>query len=360
MSGLKIDRVQRALCEPESMLTLKLPEWETLVRQARSADLMARLAATLHAKGLLNQVSPAPRAHFLSAQITTVAQTATVTREVTHIKKALAGTGVDIILLKGAAYVLSQSPAAHGRLFSDIDILVPKASLDAVEAALMLHGWASTHQNAYDQRYYRQWMHELPPLQHIKRDTMLDVHHTILPETARLKPDAAKLIAASRPVPGHPNVRVLAPVDMVLHSATHLFHNEEMSHGLRDLSDLDLLLRHHGAEPDFWGALMDRAAEIDLTQPLYNSLRYTHKILGTPLPPAVLAATEARANWRTPLMDALWLRALRTHHATCSDAFSNAALGLLYLRAHWLRMPPWLLAYHLSVKALRREENPAA
>jgi len=27
------------------------------------------------------------------------------------------------------------------------------------------------------------------------------------------------------------------------------------------------------------------------------------------------------------------------------------------VRAHWLRMPPLLLAWHLSVKALRREEE---
>jgi hypothetical protein len=29
----------------------------------------------------------------------------------------------------------------------------------------MLAGWAATHHDAYDQRYYRQWMHELPPMQ---------------------------------------------------------------------------------------------------------------------------------------------------------------------------------------------------
>ena len=32
----------------------------------------------------------------------------------------------------------------------------------------------------------------------------------------------------------------------------------------------------------------------------------------------------------------------------------------LYVRAHWLRMPPLLLAWHLGVKAVRRQEEPAA
>jgi hypothetical protein len=31
---------------------------------------------------------------------------------------------------------------------------------------------------------------------------------------------------------------------MVLHSATHLFYDGELNHGLRDLVDLDDLLRH--------------------------------------------------------------------------------------------------------------------
>jgi hypothetical protein len=66
-------------------------------------------------------------------------------------------------------------------MFSDVDVLVPRDRLADVEAALMLAGWASTNPSEYDQHYYRRWMHELPPLQHIRRQTVLDVHHAILP-----------------------------------------------------------------------------------------------------------------------------------------------------------------------------------
>src|SRR4029077_2269222 len=130
----------------------------------------------------------------------------------------------------------------------------PLDKLHEVEAALMLHGWFSTHDNAYDQKYYRQWMHELPPLQHNVRMSVLDVHHAILPPTSRLKPDSAKLLSAAQPIARMPGLRVLAPTDMVLHSATHLFHNEDLTHGLRDLADLDSLVRLFGAQADFWDA----------------------------------------------------------------------------------------------------------
>jgi hypothetical protein len=252
---------------------------------------------------------------------------------------------------------LAGLPAAKGRLFSDLDILVPKSALPAVESALMLHGWATTHHNAYDQRYYRKWMHELPPFQHIKRETVLDVHHNILPETARLKPKAELLLAAAVPAADAPDLLVLCPEDMVLHSMTHLFHNEELSHGLRDLSDIDLLLRHFGRAASFWPRLLERAEQLDLRRPLYYGLRYSEQLFGTP----VAAAMETAAAWAPPpplrlLMDGLWQRALRTPHSSAGDGYVPLARFMLYVRAHWLRMPPHLLAYHLTVKALRRKE----
>jgi hypothetical protein len=238
-------------------------------------------------------------------------------------------------------------------------VLVPHGGLPSVEAALMLRGWATGKTTAYDQRYYRRWMHELPPLRHISRQTWLDVHHAILPITARLKPDSAKLLAASRPVAGEPRLRVLAPVDMVLHSATHLFCNEDVGNSLRDLVDLDSLLREFASEEGFWPRLTVRARELDLPRPLYYALRYAVRVLGTPIPVQVLH--EAEIGRPPPLlrglMDALFLQTLQPDRAT--DRLASLARGSLYVRAHWLRMPLLLLAQHLTIKALRREAQKA-
>jgi len=240
--------------------------------------------------------------------------------------------------------------------------LVPRAALAQVEAALMLHGWATTHHHAYDQRYYRRWMHEIPPMQHIQRGTVLDVHHAIVPSTARLKPDAAKLLAASQPIDGDPRLRVLAPTDIVLHSAVHLFSNEELRSGLRDLADLDSLLRNFGHQSAFWDRLTTRARELDLARPLYYALRYTALVFATPVPPQALAAAEIGRPVRVlrGLMDALFLRALGPDHPLAGDRLTSLARRALYLRGHWLRMPAHLLALHLTVKALRRDEPNAA
>ncbi len=297
--------------------------------------------------------------HFDSAARLMEAQRAEVRRELGHLTRALAGLGAPVIVLKGAAYLAAGLPPGASRVFSDVDILVPKAALHEAESRLMLHGWIGTHDSAYDQRYYREWMHELPPMQHLHRGTTLDLHHNILPSTARLKPDGRLLIEGAAPLRGWPGLHVLGPADMVLHCATHLFMNEETSHALRDLSDLDLLLRHFGVDPAFWPLLTKRASLLDLERPLYYGIRHTAQVLGTPVPDDTMASIEAFAPAAPmrPLMDAIWHRALRCPHPSAAVSGSSAARSALYARGHWLRMPPWMLARHLTIKALRLHQR---
>jgi hypothetical protein len=345
-----------ALHDPAPLVSFSLRQWEAFILQGRRTNLLARIAVALDDHGLLDQVPAAPRAHLQAAKTLAQAQADSVRREVAYVERALSGTGIPVVLLKGAAYLMAGLPAARGRLFSDIDILVPQGALGNVEVRLLLHGWQTSKAHPYDQRYYRKWMHELPPLRHVKRQTMLDVHHAILPITARLKPESAKLLAASRALGGDPPLRVLAPVDMVLHSATHLFCNEDVGNNLRDLVDLDTLLRDFSKGESFWTRLTARAGELDLTRPLYYALRYAVRVLGTSVPSDVLREAEVGRPSRAlrPLMDALFLRTLIPGYAT--DRMASLARSSLYVRAHWLRMPPLLLAHHLTVKALRREE----
>ena len=328
-------------------------EWDLLLRQCASANLQARLYYLLRARGELERIPAPARRHLEWSRTVAERHSQAVRWEVAQIARALAELDTPLILLKGAAYALAGLPPAAGRLFSDIDILLPKDKLDDAESALMLHGWASTHLDAYDQRYYREWMHELPPMAHVQRGSAIDVHHAILPQTAPVHPDPAQLRAAAQAIPGQPGLQILAPPDLVLHSATHLFFDGELEHGLRDLVDLDGLLRHYGAAPGFWPALQERAQRLQLQRPLFYALRYTALLLHTPLPPEALAAAAPGRPGALllRLMDALYGRALLPAHASCGDAFTPTARFLLYIRANWLRMPPLLLARHLFHKA---------
>jgi hypothetical protein len=258
--------------------------------------------------------------------------------------------------LKGAAYVMADLPAAHGRIVSDVDILVPKERLADVERAFLDTGWKPLNENEYDDHYYRQWMHELPPLRHGARETCVDVHHTILPPTGRLHPDPRKLLEAARPLAGC-GFYVLAPEDMVLHSAAHLFQDGDLAGGLRDLVDLDSMFRHFGAsEAGFWDRLVPRARELQLQRPLFYALRFTHRLLKTPIPSSVMAkAAVDGPRWPvSPLMDFLVRRALLPPECDGTTVTAVLSRWLLYVRSHWLKMPPLLLMRHLAYKARRR------
>lgn len=345
--------ILQALRQPDALISLNLAEWDLLVRQARNANLLGHLHAVLEERGLLRQVPPQPREHLESACIIAARHIQAVQWEISLIRKAVAKIGVPVILLKGAAYVMAQLPLARGRLFSDIDIMVPKDSLNEIEAALMLHGWAATHHDAYDQRYYRIWMHELPPMRHIKRSTVIDVHHAILPETAYFRPAPEKLRAAAQTLDGYHDLKVFTPVDMVLHSAAHLFHEAELHNGLRDLVDIDSLLRHFSNLPSFWPELVERAEELGLVRILFYALRYSVLILHTPIPSDTMRAVEAGRPSRPTLalMDSLFTRALMPVHTSCSDRLTGFSRRMLYVRANWLRMPPLMLVRHLFHKA---------
>jgi hypothetical protein len=352
---------------PAAAAELDLPGWELLLRQAAGADMTPILLAVLEDAGLLDRVPKAAREHLEWARMAAARHAQAVRYEVRQIGRALSDLSLRLILLKGAAYAMAGLAPGRGRMFSDIDVLVPKERLAEVEAALMLHGWISTHHDAYDQRYYREWMHELPPMEHLRRGNVIDVHHAILPETAAQRPDPAKLRAAAVPVDnlpaGVPPVMVLAPQDMVLHSAVHLFWDGEFEHGLRDLLDLHRLLLAFGGEPGFWSALPARARELELARALFYALRYCRRLLGTPVPPEVEAALREDAPGRPLLwlMDRLFGRVLLPYHPSCEDRFSGLARFALYVRGNWLRMPPLLLARHLFHKAFlspRTEEAP--
>lgn len=350
------DLVIQSLKRPETVRTLSPAQWDLLLRQARRADLLARLAWLLRREGLF-EAAPAPAQALLrAAEILNAAQLLEVQRELAHVQAALAPLRLQPVLLKGAAYLAAEAPCIPGRSFNDIDLLVPKARINEVEAHLMMGGWVTTHLDDYDQRYYRQWMHEIPPMMHSDRGSVLDVHHAILPDTAHVQPDSRLLLADARPSATLPAFRVLSPVDMLLHSMTHLLHNDELSHGLRDLSDIDLMLRHHTEDAEFWRMLSERAEQLGLGRTLHQGLTAVVQVLGTPVPAGARASARrhAAAAWQDQATAWLWRQALRSPHASCRTWASAVAESLLYVRAHALRMPPGLLLRHLTIKAFKR------
>lgn len=351
-----------ALRDPATTRDLDARGWTELLSMARAEQLIGTLAERLK----IESVPPKIAEILAEARVNADYQRRSALWEADCARRALAGYGGKVVLLKGTAYVAAGLKAGEGRSIGDLDILVARQDLPEVEQALLAAGWEWVKPDPYDDAYYRDHMHELPPLIHKERDRMIDVHHTILPLTARRRPDPAGMLGAAIPLPPAGGVRgggeqsepygisgppaalpasgrgglyTLSPTDMVCHSAAHLFADGDLAGGLRNLWDIHCLLGEFSSA-EFWVQLRSRASQHQLSEPVERALRLAHQLYGTEIP----------TEWRG------WHRQDKCYVArlTARDGWGRPTRKFIrlifYIRSHWLRMPPLMLAWHLWTK----------
>lgn len=354
---LSLEALLAPVRDARVLLAASPDELMSVVNGLRRLRLLGRLAVAAEQSAVTDRLPRVVADQLRSARVAAAARARAALWELDRVAYALrARPGIPLVALKGAGYLLAGLPVAAGRSFADVDLLVPEDDLATVESTLRGSGWVSAELTPYDERYYRRWTHELPPLMHVERSLEVDVHHGILMPTARLKPSPALLFAASRSVPGS-RFRVLAPADQVLHAMAHLFYGSEMDAALRELLDIDGQLRHFAADgPGFWDGFWPRAEALGLGLPAYYGLRYSSRLLGTPVPPGVLEASRDAAPSAVivRLMDGIVPRVLLSQPLDARKVSDSLARGAAYLRSHWVKMPPLLLARHLSYKAWTR------
>jgi Uncharacterised nucleotidyltransferase len=325
----------KALSDPPYALGLNADQWTALLSMAHAERLTASLAWRLEGLPV-----PADVAAILSdAKASAEVQQIQALWEAEMARRALVSRGIPTILLKGTAYAAAGLGAGRGRLIGDLDILVARHQLDEAEAALLAAGWEWVKSDAYDDSYYREHMHELPPLIHRERDRMIDVHHTILPLTARVQPDAGALI--ERAVAVGNGLLALSREDMLLHAVAHLFADGDLAGGLRNLWDIDCLIREFSDAPDWWQRLHFASAQHGLTPYLSRALRLSHHLFDTPIDPWL--AWEARKG------DVFYLSRLLARNGWGQETRKILRFAF-YVRSHWVRMPPLMLARHLFTK----------
>lgn len=361
MMNLPADRsdiglLLNALRQPQTLLLLDPDGWDVLVRTARHARLLATLHARLDAAGLLPRVDALHARHLDSAMQLYRFRRQKAFSVLAALAPLMQDCARPVVLLKGSAYVMQQMPLCAGRIFSDVDIMVPKADLEDVEKRLLQSGWTHTVRDAHDQRYYREWSHELPPLAHPNHVLTLDVHHTILPVTGKVRIDAGRLLRDAIPLTGS-TWHVLDPADQFIHACLHLFQDSDCVDRLREIVDLDMLIRTHGQHEAFWPRLCERSTHNPgAGRAVWYGLRYCQALLATPIPESVTAALDvlSPAGGVRRLMDHAIAQVMFGPHPDAHhDATSPFWAGVLKARALHLRMPLHLLIYHAAAKLAR-------
>jgi hypothetical protein len=135
----------------------------------------------------------------------------------------------------------------------------------------------------------------------------------------------------------------------------HGFYNGEFTNCFRDVLDVHELLSHWSEHhPGFWPELGARAAGMGIERPVHYALRYARRLLGTPVPADVVAhfARHAPGRVAARLMD---FSVTTTYQPPLVPTPRvRLAWRLMQVRAHWIKMPPLLLARHLARKLARR------
>lgn len=343
----KVSPLMEILAEGASISHFSAEELSLMYSEARRAGILARLCALRFSTPVADAHIPESlRNQSLSASIHASAFRRDVMRELDFIKQALARLDVPVILLKGAAYVFLNNSAAEGRIFNDIDILVSKQCVGAAEGALMLNGWLGGKLDSYDQRYYREWSHEIPPMTHRTRGTTIDLHHSLVMPTCRIKIDTEKMIRDAIPMENSEFWWRLKDEDLLLHAASHLMLNSDFERGLRDLWDIDLLFRQFlSRRPDFSDALLERADDVGLGTIARDALGLAARFFGTPVSEQIkLSRPSAYVRL---VQDSTYSR-----HAETRSCWQPLSDVLLSLREMYLRLPNPLLIRHLLHKGM--------
>jgi hypothetical protein len=344
------------LSRPVRLDRLDASSVDLVLRFLARANLLASVGRRLESSGELKTLAPAVRDRFEAAFRISDEHQRRLRWGVHLVRRALLGFNGRLALLKGGAYSLAELPNAPGRLVSDLDILVAEADLERVEQMLLEAGFQPQKSEDYDQSYYREWMHELPPLWHPIHAISVDVHHNISPRTSRLQIDAKRLLDDAIPVQAGDRFLRFSDPDLILHLCIHLFHDDEMDNSLRELYDLATLLRVFAETPGFWARLLERADRIGVSRLLFYGVEFTTRWFGVDVPASVVdRLSRAAPAW--PVRSILhWAmsRALVPELGDRPSRVRSLAVFLLFLRSHWLRMPLGLLIRHLITQAWRR------
>jgi hypothetical protein len=247
--------------------------------------------------------------------------------ELDSLVAAMRGEGVEPIVLKGAALSRSHYASPGLRTLSDLDLLIREDEIAPLHALLVERGYRQID-TGVDYAVH----HHTAPYLAAAGYPRVELHVGLGPGREVLEVEGLRSRSEPR---GH--VRALCPEDQLLHCCLHLAGAGAFVAGVKDLCDIDRLLR----DPDFdASALCDRAESAELGRTVYYSTRLAARALNTPVPVEIRRRLRRH---RLPRFEDLLLRAIaRAYVTTVSDPerFFGQALAKGWGRALLSSAPP--------------------
>lgn len=236
-------RLEREICSD------RVP-WEKVIEQASRDYVIGALGAALREHGL-DTILPEDVAEYLEEMRALSAdRNRRVREQVIEMARVLNTLGVEPVLLKGAAHLISglyRDPAS--RLMEDIDVLVPAERIRACFDRLLADGYEI-------EREVKSECHHIHPLQRPGRPALVELHRRIAQDHGEPLVTGPQVVSRSRRLSiDGVTLRVPCPTDSAIIAVSHsyVYHQFHAKGGvaLRDLYDLMLLDRQPADRPNW-------------------------------------------------------------------------------------------------------------
>ncbi len=289
--------------------------------------------------------------------------------------EALVSAGINLLLLKGAPLAIDYYGNAALRPMGDVDLMVPRADLDAALRVLRHAGWRMGTPLADDLRF-RHAVQCLGP-----DGGEMDLHWHIVFEAASDDADRTMMAAAEPVTFLGSRVRQLDPTSLLFLVIVHGVRWNEQT-PVRWIPDAMMILQRRGADID-WDRLVTFAQARRLTHRLGLGLDYLVRTLAAPVPADALdrlrSSRMSRLEWveqsalladnrrlERSVLGQQWLRFVDyLRYADTSGPFAFANGFTHYLRYRMgltgrRQMVPMLLRRARRELAGRRQPRPGS
>ena len=274
--------VRRALngtCPLEVEPTL---DWERIASLATQHGVVALVHSALNATSTVvpEQIRTRLRAGYLAAVLQTKAS---LEPSLNQVVTALHGSGLEPVVLKGAALAYTAYPEPFFRSMADVDLLLPAEQLGQASKVLLEMGFVTNAQQVEPEHHLRS---HYPPSGRLG----FELHRDLLPESSPYRIDVRRLRERSRVARlGSVNVPVLSPADAVFLTCVHLAYTHRYGrYPLRSLTDILAITSFHADCLD-WDGLIRETLASRASGAVYWPLKFAREWLGAAVPPSVLS-----------------------------------------------------------------------
>jgi hypothetical protein len=271
--------------------------WDRLVQTASDEMVLSAMQDSITGIGLAHELPAEVANLFSTVKELNLERNNGILSEMKWVARVFNNVGIEPVVLKGAAHLLSRVyPSPSTRFLNDLDLLLPESDLPVAVKILKSQGYScqrehpveTTVGNAYPP-LWRQGSVEID----LHRSLGLGVCESLLPSSEVLSNSVIQQFDGVR-------LRIPSPehliIHHIIHSQIHEFYPERVRPSLRTMYDMVLLQRRFGGQID-WSAIESRFRKNGQYAVLALYLKQVERVLGLACPLPLRMTGLIKLRW---------------------------------------------------------------